>query len=107
MTPIDSGRSRLRVDGGAQRPEQPLHVVLRDAWSARHEDESRALAVDVALEEADLVLGGGCLERLDDLGDRFGGCGRPLVLLDRGDAGDADEATAACRCSGSATPSVT
>ena len=80
-----------RVHGAAHRAQEPLDVVLRDARRSGDEHDPRPVLLDVALEEADVVLRGSGLHRLHDLGDRGGGGFRAVAQHERVGAGKAEE----------------
>ena len=82
---------RVGVDRGSDRAQHPLHVVLRHARRAGDQDDPRSVAIDVALEEADLVLGRGVLHRLHHLCDGRRRGRRPLALHERVGPREADE----------------
>ena len=80
-----------RVHGAAHRAQEPLDVVLRDARRSGDEHDPRPVLLDVALEEADVVLRGSGLHRLHDLGDRGGGGLGAVAQHQRVGAGKAEE----------------
>ena len=82
---------RLRLRDPADRAEDSLLVVLRRDRRPGDEDDPPAVAVDVALEEAHVVLLGRCLHGLDQLRQRGRRVLGPAVGKELIDAAEAHE----------------